>query len=140
MAQIHQTAIIGNDVELDDSVFVGPYCIIEDHVKIGENTRLIAQCHIYSNTTIGAGNMIFPFATLGGPPNDVSYDPTHQYRIHQYMLDFFADEEKQDIVRRSGARVSVGFDGHRVEDYLPDRVREFNDKLTALGIKKPFEN
>ena len=76
MAQIHQTAIIGNDVELADSVFVGPYCIIEDHVKIGENTRLIAQCHIYSNTTIGAGNTIFPFATLGGVPNDVSYDPS----------------------------------------------------------------
>ena len=78
MAQIHQTAIIGNDVELANSVFVGPYCIIEDHVKIGENTRLIAQCHIYSNTTIGSGNMIFPFATLGGPPNDVSYDPTQE--------------------------------------------------------------
>ena len=78
MAQIHQTAIIGNDVELADSVFVGPYCIIEDHVKIGENTRLIAQCHIYSNTTIGAGNTIFPFATLGGVPNDVSYDPSSE--------------------------------------------------------------
>ena len=76
MAQIHQTAIIGNDVELDDSVFVGPYCIIEDHVKIGANTRLIAQCHIYSNTMIGSGNTIFPFATLGGVPNDYSYDPT----------------------------------------------------------------
>ena len=78
MAQIHQTAIIGNDVELADSVFVGPYCIIDDHVKIGENTRLIAQCHIYSNTTIGAGNTIFPFATLGGVPNDVSYDPSSE--------------------------------------------------------------
>ena len=75
MAQIHQTAIIGSDVELDDSVFVGPYCIIEDHVKIGENTRLIAQCHIYSNTTIGAGNTIFPFATLGAPPNDYTPPP-----------------------------------------------------------------
>ncbi len=70
---------------------------------------------------------------------NVSYDPTHNFRVHAYMLDFFADEEKQDIVRRSGARVSVGFDGHRVEDYLPDRVRDFNEKLTAMGIKKPFE-
>ena len=76
MAQIHQTVIIGNDVELADSVFVGPYCMIDDHVKIGENTRLIAQCHIYSNTTIGANNTIFPFATLGGVPNDYSYDPS----------------------------------------------------------------
>ena len=41
MAQIHQTAIIGNDVELADSVFVGPYCIIEDHVKIGATEGIV---------------------------------------------------------------------------------------------------
>ena len=51
----------------------------------------------------------------------------------------FTNEEKQEIVRRSGARVSVGFDGHRVEDYLPERVKEYNNKLTELGILKPFE-
>lgn len=70
---------------------------------------------------------------------NVSYDSIHNYRVHGYMLDFFADEEKQDIVRRSGALVSIGFDGHRVGDYLPDRIREYNEKLHALGIKRPFE-
>ena len=70
---------------------------------------------------------------------NVSYDPTHNYHVHQYMLDFFSSEEKQETVRRSGARVSVGFDGHRVEDYLPERVKEYNNKLTELGILKPFE-
>ena len=71
---------------------------------------------------------------------NVSYDSIHNYRIHQYMLDFFGNEEQQDIVRRSDVRVSIGFDGHRVEDYLPERVREYNEKLTALGIRKPFED
>ena len=70
---------------------------------------------------------------------NVSYDSIHNYRIHQYMVDFFDSPEQQEIVRRSGVRVSIGFDGHRVEDYLPERVREYNDRLTALGILKPFE-
>ena len=70
---------------------------------------------------------------------NVSYDPTHHYRVHGYMVDFFADEEKQDIVRRSGVLVSVGFDGHRAADYLPDRVREYNEKLIAANIRRPFE-
>lgn len=70
---------------------------------------------------------------------NVSYDSIHGYREHKYMLDFFADKEKQDIVRRSGVRVSVGFDGHRVEDYLPDRVRHYNELLSDAGILKPFE-
>ncbi len=70
---------------------------------------------------------------------NVSYDSIHGYREHAYMLDFFADEEKQNIVRRSGVRVSVGFDGHRVEDYLPDRVADYCRRLTNMGIKMPFE-
>ncbi len=70
---------------------------------------------------------------------NVSYDSIHGYREHAYFLDFFADEQKQDIVRRSGVRVSVGFDGHRVEDYLPDRVTDYCRRLTNMGIKLPFE-
>ncbi len=70
---------------------------------------------------------------------NVSYDSIHGYRQHAYMLDFFADEKKQDIVRRSGVRVSVGFDGHKVEDYLPERVAGYCRRLTAMGIKMPFE-
>ena len=70
---------------------------------------------------------------------NVSYDSIHNYRQHAYMLRFFEDEAQQDVVRRSGVRVSVGFDGHKVEDYLPRRVCDYCDRLTALGIKKPFE-
>lgn len=70
---------------------------------------------------------------------NVSYDPTHNYHVHKYMTDFFDSPEQQDIVRRSGVRVSVGFDGHRAEDYLPERVKDYNDRITKLGILKPFE-
>jgi len=70
---------------------------------------------------------------------NVSYDSIHGYREHKYFLDFFADEKKQEIIRKSGVRVSVGFDGHRVEDYLPERVAGYCRKLTDVGIKMPFE-
>ena len=71
---------------------------------------------------------------------NVSFDSTHNYREHSYMLDFFKSEEQQDIVRRSGVRLSIGFDGHKVEDYLPERIIDYNRKLTELGIKKIFED
>ena len=70
---------------------------------------------------------------------NVSYDSIHGYRQHAYMLKFFEDEAQQEIVRKSGVRVSIGFDGHNVEDYLPDRVKDYCQRLTAMGIKKPFE-
>jgi len=70
---------------------------------------------------------------------NVSYDSIHNYREHYYMLEFFRNEEQQRIVRDSGVRISVGFDGHRVGDYLPERVRKYCEKITDMGIKKAFE-
>lgn len=71
---------------------------------------------------------------------NVSYDSIHNYRQHGYMLKFFEDEAQQEIVRKSGVRVSVGFDGHKVEDYLPERVKDYCRKLTEAGIRMPFED
>ena len=71
---------------------------------------------------------------------NVSYDSTHNYREHSYMLDFFKSEEQQEIVRKSGVRLSIGFDGHKVEDYLPERIKEYCKKLTDLNIKMAFED
>ena len=70
---------------------------------------------------------------------NVSYDSTHSYREHEYMLRFFADAEQQAIIRESGVRLSVGFDGHRVYDYRPHRVADYCRRVTELGIKLAFE-
>ena len=43
-------------------------------------------------------------------------------------------------MRRAGVEVSVGFDGHRVCDYLPERVKDYCRKLKELKIKMPFED
>ncbi len=69
---------------------------------------------------------------------NVSYDSIHGYKEHEYMLEFFCNEEQQAIVRDSGVKLSVGFDGHRVEDYLPQRVADFCRKLEALELPMVF--
>ena len=70
---------------------------------------------------------------------NVSYDSIHHYREHSYMLEFFKNEEQQAIVRESGVRLSVGFDGHRIEDYLPLRVADYCRRVSEMGIKLEFE-
>lgn len=70
---------------------------------------------------------------------NVSYDSTHGYKEHQYMLEFFKNEEQQEIIRKSGVLLSVGFDGHKVEDYLPERITDYCQKIKDLGIKMVFE-
>lgn len=71
---------------------------------------------------------------------NVSYDSIHKYREHAYMLRFFEDAEQQAMVRESGLRLSVGFDGHRVGDYRPDRVADFCQRIGKMGIRLAFED
>ncbi len=134
------------------------YCLIEDLDVESSVTGgdLFAYARRCGTPVVGVAHtdLFAHIARLGADPLDyfkrmadenifwemnVSYDPSHNYRQHPYVLDFFADECRQDIIRRSGVRVSIGFDGHRVEDYLPARVADYCRRLTAAGIKMPYE-
>jgi UDP-N-acetylglucosamine acyltransferase len=77
-AKVHPTAVVDKSVELGNDVEIGPGCVIGPDVKLGARTRLIAHVFIESHTTIGADNTVFPFAALGGTPQDLSYkgEPT----------------------------------------------------------------
>ena len=70
---IHQTAIINPKAELDNSVEVGAYTIIEAGVKIDANTRIGSHAVIKGPTTIGKNNNIFQYVSLGEQPQDKKY-------------------------------------------------------------------
>ena len=70
---IHKTAIISKTAKIDDKVEIGPYSIIGPDVKISKNTKIHSHVNIVGNTIIGSGNEIFPFASLGTPPQDLKY-------------------------------------------------------------------
>lgn len=70
---------------------------------------------------------------------NVSYDSIHRYREHPYVADFVNDPEKQAIIRETGVYVSVGFDGHRREDYDGYWVAEMVKFLKHAGIRTADE-
>lgn len=77
-AKIHAMAVVDKSAELGADVEIGPGCVIGPDVKIGDRTKLIAHVFIESHTEIGTDNTVFPFAGLGGTPQDLSYknEPT----------------------------------------------------------------
>ena len=66
-ARIDAGAKIGKDVS------IGPYCTVGAHVSIGDNCRLVAHVNLTGHTTIGPRTVIHPFASLGSPPQSLSY-------------------------------------------------------------------
>ena len=71
--EIHPTAVVSPHAELAEGVKIGPYSIIGDNVYIGRNTIIGPHVVIEGRTTIGEGNNIYPFASIGSPPQDTGY-------------------------------------------------------------------
>jgi|TARA_E500000075_G_C6888081_1_gene268055 UDP-N-acetylglucosamine acyltransferase len=73
MNKIHNTAIIGKNTTIGSNVEIGPYCVVEDGVKIGNNNTLNASVYMSGETDIGNGNTFFPFCSIGSKPQDLKY-------------------------------------------------------------------
>ncbi len=78
MARIHPTAVIDPTAELADSVEVGAYCVVGPRVTIGDDCVLRAHSQVVSMTRMGRGNIVHPYAIVGGDPQDLKYhgEPT----------------------------------------------------------------
>ena len=63
-AGVHPSAVLGENVTLGDEVYVGPYVVIADHVRIGARTRIYAGSSIGSHVVIGEECLLHPRVTL----------------------------------------------------------------------------
>ena len=70
---IHPTAFVDPAAKVPASCSVGPYCIVGADVELGESCELISHVVISGPAKIGAKNRFFPFCTIGGEPQDISY-------------------------------------------------------------------
>jgi len=73
MVAIHPTAIVERGAELGDGVTIGPYSIVGPEVRLGSGVTLLSHVVIAGRTQIGDGCRIFPFASIGQPPQDLKY-------------------------------------------------------------------
>ena len=46
MNDIHPTAIIGDDVEIGDDNYIGPYCYFTGYLTVGDNNRFESHCSV----------------------------------------------------------------------------------------------
>ena len=73
MAEIHKSAIVEDGARIGSGVRIGPYSIIERDVVLEDDVVIHSHVVVNGHTTIGAGTQIYPFASIGGPPQDTSF-------------------------------------------------------------------
>jgi UDP-N-acetylglucosamine acyltransferase len=71
--KIHPTAIIDASALIGEGVSIGPYTVIGPGVEIGPGCQIDHHVNIERDTSLGEGCRVWPFASLGGDPQDLKY-------------------------------------------------------------------
>jgi UDP-N-acetylglucosamine acyltransferase len=71
--KIDPTAVISPNASIEEGVEIGPYSVIGNDVHIGKDTKIGPHVVIEGTTIIGKGNKIYQFASIGTPPQDLTY-------------------------------------------------------------------
>jgi UDP-N-acetylglucosamine acyltransferase len=73
MADVHPTALVEEGAWLAEDVLVGPYCVVGPKVTLESGVKLVSHVVVAGRTSIGAGTIVHPFASLGQPSPDRKY-------------------------------------------------------------------
>lgn len=78
VARIHPSAVVHPAAGLGADVEVGPFCVVHAGVRVGDRCRLLSHVVLDGPAAIGADNVFFPFAAIGGRTQDLKYagEPT----------------------------------------------------------------
>ncbi len=70
---ISKLAVVSPKAELADDVEIGPFCYVGPDVQIGHGTVLDHGVTVVGHTRLGRGNVVYPNACIGTPPQDVTF-------------------------------------------------------------------
>ena len=74
---IHPSSYVDANAQLDDGVTIGPLCVVGGNVKLGKNVELVSQVNLAGHTHIGDDCQLFPFVSMGHPPQDFKHKGGH---------------------------------------------------------------
>jgi len=70
---VDHTANVHADARVGEGTTIGPHVSIGSHVRIGANCRIGANAVVDGWTDIGDDTEIYPFASIGLPPQDLKF-------------------------------------------------------------------
>jgi UDP-3-O-[3-hydroxymyristoyl] glucosamine N-acyltransferase len=61
---VHPTAIVAPSARLGLGVTIGPHCVIEEGVRVGDGTSVLAGCYVGRHSTLGTSCLVYPNVTI----------------------------------------------------------------------------
>jgi UDP-N-acetylglucosamine acyltransferase len=71
--KVHPTSIIHPKSKIDDSVEIGPFCIVGEDVEIKQGSKLLSHIVLKGPTSIGEENIFYQFSTIGEDTPDKKF-------------------------------------------------------------------
>ena len=110
MPRVDPSSRVADGAKLADDVEVGPFCTVGPRVELKAGVRLLSHVSLTGVTTIGERTVIYPFASLGTPPQSTAY------RGGATRLTVGADCQI-----REGVTISTGLEDHGAVTTVGDR-------------------
>ncbi len=147
---IHPTAVIDPKAKLDSSVEVGPYCVIEGHVRVAAGCRLYQGVYLTGWTEVGENCELHPGVIVGHEPQDTKYGGERSYcrvgrgtilreyvTIHRGTIPDSETVVGEDCFLLAGAHVAhncvVGDSVTLINNVLLGGHAEIGDRVTVGG-------
>jgi UDP-N-acetylglucosamine acyltransferase len=70
---IHPTAVISEKATIGENVTIGPFCVVDDDVSIGDGCILKSHVVVRGPTRIGKNNKFYQFSSIGEDCQDKKY-------------------------------------------------------------------
>ena len=74
MTSIHSSAVVHSKAQIGDECAIGPFCVVGENVILGPHCHLYSHVVIDGHTSLGQGNEVFPFASIGLKTQDLKWN------------------------------------------------------------------
>jgi len=74
VTRVHPSAVVDPSAKLAEDVVVGPFAYVGNGVELGPGVEVAHHATVEGLTRIGARTRIFPYAAVGGEPQDKKFD------------------------------------------------------------------
>ncbi|SFV87495.1 Acyl-[acyl-carrier-protein]--UDP-N-acetylglucosamine O-acyltransferase [hydrothermal vent metagenome] len=140
---IHPSAVINETAKIHKNAEICAYAIIGANVEIGSGTIVESHAVIQGPTKIGKNNHIYSFASIGGDPQDITYEVGQESNLiigdDNLIREFCTinrGTEKQESITRVGSKNMLMAYVHIAHDcHIGDHIIMSNNASLAGHVR-----